>query len=102
MAFPLHLFPGQVGSRAADVAGLLRRVLEPVTGGAVLQDQSSLVDGIPEGLAQGVGERDEFRHRVTPSPAQPTDRTQDIGSRRIRYMPADPMHWRRAPAEGRR
>src|SRR5262249_47198510 len=64
MAFPVNLFPGQVGSRTADVAGLLRRVLKPVTGGAVLQDQSSLVDGIPEGLAQGVGDRDEFRHRV--------------------------------------
>src|SRR5437016_104451 len=101
MAFPLHVFPGQVGSRAADVAGLLWWVLEPVTAGAVLQDQSSLVDGIPEGLAQGVGDRDQFRHRVTPNSAQPTARKQGIGSRRIRYMPADPMHWRRASAERR-
>src|SRR5262245_28509055 len=101
MAFPLHIFPGQVGSRPADVAGLLRRGPEPVTSGTVLQDQSSLVDGIPEGLAQGVGDRVEFRHRVTPNSAQPTARTRGIGSRRIRYMPADSMHWRRAPAERR-
>ena len=62
MAFALDLFPRQTGGRAADLAGLLRRVLQPVAGGAVLQDEPPLIDGVPEGLAQRVGDGDQLWH----------------------------------------
>jgi hypothetical protein len=39
MAFSLDLFPRQPGGRVAYQAGLLRRVLQPVAGSAVLQDE---------------------------------------------------------------
>ena len=39
MASALDLFPRQTGGRVADLAGLLRRVLQPVALSAVLQDE---------------------------------------------------------------
>ena len=53
----LHLFPLQMVGRATLVAPLGRRIMQPLTGGAVLQDQPPLVTGIPEGLGQIVGNR---------------------------------------------
>src|SRR5215204_3144713 len=66
MASALDLFPGQTGRRVAKLAGLLWRVLQPVAGGAVLQDEPPLIDGVPEGLAQRVGDGDQLRHRFIP------------------------------------
>src|SRR5712692_341218 len=65
MASSVDLFPRQTGGRVADLAGLLRRVLQPVTGSAVLQDEPPLIDGVPEGLAQRVGDGDQLWHRFT-------------------------------------
>jgi hypothetical protein len=62
MASALDLFPGQTGGRVADLAGRLRRVLQPVALSAVLQDEPPLIDGVPEGLAQRVGDGDQFWH----------------------------------------
>jgi hypothetical protein len=64
MAPSLDLFPRQAGGRLARLAGLLRRVLQPVAGAAVLQDEPPLIDGVPEGLAQSVGDGDQLRHRL--------------------------------------
>jgi hypothetical protein len=66
MAASLNLFPRQTGGRVADLAGLLRRVLQPVAGSAVLHDETPLIDGIPEGLAQRIGDGDQLWHRFTP------------------------------------
>src|SRR5439155_11990329 len=63
MASSRDLFPCQTGGRAADLAGLLWRVLQPVALSAVLQDEPLLIDGVPEGLAQSVGDGDQLRHR---------------------------------------
>src|SRR5271168_2355209 len=62
MAASLDLFPRQTGGRVADLAGLLRRVLQPVAGSTVLQDEPPLIDGVPEGLAQRVGDGDQLWH----------------------------------------
>jgi hypothetical protein len=51
MALPDDLFPRQLFGGPADLAGLLRWILQLVAGGAVLQDQPLFVDSIPEGLA---------------------------------------------------
>ena len=51
MAPPADLFPLQLVTGAADLAGLLRWILEPVTGGTVLQDQPLLIHSVPEGFA---------------------------------------------------
>src|ERR1700757_4048249 len=63
MASSLDLFPRQTGGRVAELAGLLRRVLQPVALSAVLQDEPPQVDGVPEGLAQRVGDWDQLWHR---------------------------------------
>jgi len=62
MAFSLDLFPRQTGGRVAELAGLLRRVLQSVALSAVLQDEPPLIDSVPEGLAQRVGDGDQLRH----------------------------------------
>jgi hypothetical protein len=51
MAPPADLFPLQLVGGPADLAGLLRWILELAAGGAVLQDQPFLIYGVPEGLA---------------------------------------------------
>src|ERR1700720_232916 len=71
--------PRQTGGRVADLAGLLRRVLQPVAGSAVLQDEPPLIDGVPERLAQSVGDGDQLRHRFTPRSVRPTGRRWGTG-----------------------
>jgi len=66
---------------AAFLAGLLRRVLQPVAGGAVLQDEPPFIGGVPERLAQSVGDGDQLRHRFTPRCVRPTRRRPGTGSR---------------------
>src|SRR5215471_2862764 len=85
MASSCDLFPRQTGGRVAELAGLLRRVLQPVALSAVLQDEPLLIDGVPEGLAQSVWDGDQLWHRVIPRPGQPTGRRRGTGSRRTRY-----------------
>jgi hypothetical protein len=51
VTLPADLFPRQLSGRPADLASLLRWILELVAGGAVLQHQPLLIHGVPEGLA---------------------------------------------------
>src|SRR5262249_45391716 len=60
------LFPREPGIRPAHLAGLLRRILQLVARGAMLQDQALAVHSVPEGLAQFIGYRDNLGHRVAP------------------------------------
>ena len=62
MAFAGDLFPRQTGGRVAELTGLLRRVLQPVALSSVLQEEPPLIDGVPEGLAQGIGDGDQLWH----------------------------------------
>ena len=62
MASALDFFPCQTGGRVAELAGLLWRVLQPVAVRAVLQNEPPLIDGVPERLAQSVGDRDQLWH----------------------------------------
>src|SRR5690349_9443289 len=80
MTSSLDVFPRQVGGRVADLAGLLWGVLQPIAGSAVLQHQPSLIDGIPERLAQRVGNGDQLRHRFIPA-------------RNLSDVPAAPPSW---------
>src|SRR5919109_66863 len=47
----LYLFPHQMVARATLVASLGGRIMQPLAGGAVLQDQPPLVTGVPEGFS---------------------------------------------------
>src|SRR5262249_35640788 len=49
VALPVDLFPRQFFGGPADLAGLLRWILELAAGGAVLQDQPLLIHRVPEG-----------------------------------------------------
>jgi hypothetical protein len=79
MTFSLDLLPRQTGGRAADLAGLLRRILQPVASSAVLQNEQPLIDGVPERLALHIGDRDQFRYRFTPRCVQPIRRRPGTG-----------------------
>src|SRR5262249_55245511 len=57
VSLALHLFPLQMVARATLVAPLGGRIMQPLAGGAVLQDQAPRVTGVPEGLVQIVGNR---------------------------------------------
>src|SRR5262249_17726403 len=52
-----HLFPLQMVGRATLGAPLRGWIMQPRTGGAVLQDQPPLVTGVPEGVSEVIGNR---------------------------------------------
>src|SRR5262249_36650134 len=57
VSLTLYLLPHQMVARAALVASLGGRIMQPRAGGAVLQDQPPLVTGVPEGLGQIIRNR---------------------------------------------
>ena len=63
---PTHPLPFQIISRPTLTARCHRRVLEPVTSRAILDDQPLLVGGLPEGLSQIIGYHTLLYHIFSP------------------------------------